>query len=116
MTVPAQPAPAVSWSDAARRTAFEQWLAPLAAKHGLDTRTLRPASADASFRRYLRLDAADGTSRVVMDAPPPQENVRPFVHVAGLIQAAGLHGPQVLAAEVEQGFLLLTDLGRTLYL
>jgi aminoglycoside/choline kinase family phosphotransferase len=116
MTAPAQPAPAVSWSDTARRAAFEQWLAPLASAHGLRTGTLRPASADASFRRYLRLDAADGTSRIVMDAPPPQENVRAFVHVAGLIQAAGLHGPRVLAAEVDQGFLLLTDLGRTLYL
>jgi aminoglycoside/choline kinase family phosphotransferase len=116
MTDPARPASAVAWNDGARRAAFERWLQPLAAAHGLRVDTLRPASADASFRRYLRLDAADGTSRIVMDAPPPHEDVRPFVHVAGLIQAAGLHGPAVLAAEIDQGFLLLSDLGRTLYL
>jgi aminoglycoside/choline kinase family phosphotransferase len=51
-----------------------------------------------------------------MDAPPPQEDVRPFVQVAGLIHAAGLHAPQVLEADDEQGFLLLTDLGHELYL
>ena len=56
--------------------------------------------------------AADGGSLIVMDAPPPQEDVRPFVHVAGLAAAAGLHAPRVLEADVEHGFLLLTDLGR----
>lgn len=53
--------PAVAWPADARRTAFEAWLAPLAAMHGLQPASLRPASADASFRRYLRIDAADGT-------------------------------------------------------
>ena len=89
---------------------------PLVAAHGLRVETLRAASADASFRRYLRIDGARRASLIVMDAPPPQEDVRPFVHVAGLIRAAGLHGPEVLAADEERGFLLLTDLGRTLYL
>ncbi len=51
-----------------------------------------------------------------MDAPPPLEDVRPFVHVAGLLQAAGLHAPRVLAADIERGFLLLTDLGSEVYL
>jgi N-acetylmuramate 1-kinase len=51
-----------------------------------------------------------------MDAPPPLEDVRPFVHVAGLIGAAGLHGPEVLEADAAQGFLLLTDLGGRWYL
>ena len=51
-----------------------------------------------------------------MDAPPPQEDVRPFVHVAGLIAAAGLHAPRVLEADAEHGFLLLDDLGSELYL
>jgi aminoglycoside/choline kinase family phosphotransferase len=106
----------VAWSDPDRRAAFERWLAPLAAERGLLADTLRPASADASFRRYLRIDAAGGPSLIVMDAPPPQEDVRPFVHVAALIGAAGLHGPSVLASDVERGFLLLTDLGHTLYL
>ena len=111
----AQPA-SVPWSDPDRRVAFERWLAPLSATHGLRVDTLRPASADASFRRYLRVDAMQGPSLIVMDAPPPQEDVRPFVQVAGLITAAGLHGPTVVASDVERGFLLLTDLGRTLYL
>jgi aminoglycoside/choline kinase family phosphotransferase len=100
----------VAWSDPDRRAAFERWLAPLAAEHGLLAESLRAASADASFRRYLRIDAAGGPSLIVMDAPPPQEDVRPFVHVAALIGAAGLHGPTVLASDVERGFLLLTDL------
>ena len=123
MTTPHPPAPpvatpcaAVSWSDAQRQAAFEHWLAPLTAAHGLDPASLRAASADASFRRYLRIDAAAGASLIVMDAPPPQEDVRPFVHVAALIQAAGLHGPAVLASDAERGFLLLTDLGHSLYL
>jgi len=110
--------PTVTWSDDSRRAAFEAWFAPLVSAHGLDARSLRPASADASFRRYLRVDraSAGGDSLVVMDAPPPQEDVRPFVDIAHRIGRAGLHGPQVLAADVERGFLLLTDLGARLYL
>ena len=110
------PQPGVPWADAERRDAFEAWLAPLVAAHALRPPTLRPASADASFRRYLRIDAERGPSLIVMDAPPPQEDVRPFIHVAALIGAAGLHGPAVLASDVERGFLLLTDLGNQLYL
>ena len=112
----ASPPAAVTWSDPDRHAAFERWLAPLAQARGLRAESLRPASADASFRRYLRIDAANGPSLIVMDAPPPHEDVRPFVHIAGLIAAAGLHGPTVLASDVERGFLLLTDLGHTLYL
>jgi aminoglycoside/choline kinase family phosphotransferase len=107
------------WSDPARQRAFEAWLAPLAAAHGLRPHTLRLASADASFRRYLRVDAdaAHGAaSRIVMDAPPPQEDVRPFVAVARLIRAAGLNAPEVLAEDPQQGFLLLGDLGDRLLL
>jgi N-acetylmuramate 1-kinase len=110
------PAPAVvDWADPARRAAFDAWLATLTS-HRLDPATLRPASADASFRRYLRIDAADGSCRIVMDAPPPQEDVRPFVQVAQLIERAGLNAPRVLAQDVDRGFLLLTDLGSRLYL
>ena len=119
MTHPEPPAAAstqVSWADPQRKLDFERWLAPLAAQHGLEAATLRAASADASFRRYLRIDSDKGPSLIVMDAPPPQEDVRPFVDIARLIEQARLHGPQVLAADIERGFLLLTDLGRTLYL
>ena len=105
----------VTWADDTRRADFERWFAQVAPRHRLHTDTLAPASADASFRRYLRVQG-DAASFIVMDAPPPQEDVRPFVHVAGLIQRAGLHGPRVLQADVERGFLLLSDLGRRLYL
>jgi aminoglycoside/choline kinase family phosphotransferase len=105
----------IVWAQAERQAAFERWFAGIAPRHGLDRASLAPASADASFRRYLRVGAAGG-SLVVMDAPPPQEDVRPFVHVAGLAAAAGLHVPRVLDADADRGFLLLTDLGDTLYL
>jgi len=104
----------VLWADPARLAAFERWLATLV-EHRLDAASLRPASADASFRRYLRISGANG-SYIVMDAPPPQEDVRPFVHVAGLIERAGLNAPHVLGQDVAHGFLLLTDLGAQPYL
>lgn len=104
-------APSVSWPDAARRSAFEAWLAPLVGPHQLLPATLRPASADASFRRYLRIDSASGASRIVMDAPPDKENCRPFVQVQGLMAAAGLNVPQILAWDEPTGFMLLSDLG-----
>lgn len=108
----------IAWPDAARRAAFERWLGSVAARHGLEPDSLAPASADASFRRYLRLRAtrADGGSLIVMDAPPPQEDVRPFVKVARLAEAAGLNTPRVLECDEASGFLLLTDLGHEPYL
>ena len=119
MSTPAnlpKPEEPIAWSDPARRAAFERWLAAIDSPR-LDAATLRAASADASFRRYFRVDAVDASaSCIVMDAPPPQEDVRPFVHIARLIADAGLHAPQVLAADTAQGFLLLTDLGAQPYL
>ncbi|MDP1639123.1 MAG: phosphotransferase [Candidatus Nitrotoga sp.] len=76
---------------------------------------ISPASADASFRRYFRATFADHTL-IVMDAPPKNEDCRPFIHIAQLFGTAGVHVPQVLAQDLEQGFLLLTDLGNTTYL
>ena len=113
--MPAQATAAISWNDPQRQQAFEAWITPLAVSHGLDLASLAPASADASFRRYFRVGSRQG-SCIVMDAPPPQEDVRPFVHMAQRIEAAGLHAPRVLAADLERGFLLLDDLGRQLYL
>lgn len=75
-----------------------------------------PASADASFRRYFRLSLPDGTTRILMDAPPEHEDCRPFIKVAALLAKAGLAAPRVLDQDLEQGFLLLTDLGRIGYL
>ena len=107
--------PAVTWPDAQRHAAFERWLKPLAQTFQLDAASLAPASADASFRRYLRI-ASPTRTYIVMDAPPPHEDVRPFVDIAARIKAAGLHAPDVLAVDEAQGFLLLSDLGSTLYL
>lgn len=76
---------------------------------------LSPASADASFRRYFRVSAR-GQTWIAMDAPPAREDCRPFVRVAALMRAAGLHVPEVLAQDLERGFLLLSDLGTRTYL
>ena len=116
MTSPSSPAPAIAWSDTSRAAAFHAWLGAVGPRHGIVAASLRPASSDASFRRYFRADRGDGGSLIVMDAPPPHEDVRPFVHVARLIGAAGLHAPRVLEADEDHGFLLLDDLGSELYL
>jgi aminoglycoside/choline kinase family phosphotransferase len=92
-----------------------QWLARLTAP-ALRCDTLRPASADASFRRYFRVDGTDGDTYILMDAPPPQEDVKPFIHVAEVFGKTGVSVPKVLAQDAERGFLLLTDLGATTYL
>jgi len=78
---------------------------------------MSPASKDASFRRYFRLRFDDGRrSLIAMDAPPEREDCRPYVHVAALFAAAGVHVPEVIASNFEHGFLLLSDLGDTTYL
>ena len=114
-TLSERPNAVVAWPDPQRHQAFNGWLQSIAARHGLRADTLAPASADASFRRYLRVEAQQG-SLIIMDAPPPQEDVRPFVQVAQFIRDAGLNGPRVLESDAQQGFLLLSDLGRELYL
>jgi len=105
-------APSIAWADPARAAAFDSWLAAVAPEHRLQAGTLRPASADASFRRYFRVDAAAGEgSCIIMDAPPAQEDCKPFVKVAGLMAEAGLNAPRVLAWDEALGFMLLSDLG-----
>ena len=97
---------------------LDQQLPGLVAKHGwgsVPAATLTSASSDASFRRYFRWQGA-GRSLIVMDAPPPQEDCAPFVKVANLLAEAHLNVPQILAADLERGFLLLNDLGRQTYL
>ncbi|TAK67968.1 MAG: aminoglycoside phosphotransferase [Betaproteobacteria bacterium] len=97
-----------------RTLALQAWLGRL---FPAEKWQLEPASADASFRRYFRISLADrGESRIVMDAPPQQEDCRPFIRVAALLRQAGLNAPAVLAQDLGQGFLLLTDLGATTYL
>jgi aminoglycoside/choline kinase family phosphotransferase len=110
MSTPDSPC-AVPWADPQRQQLFTDWLDRLAGPQALVPASLRIASADASFRRYLRIDTTTGDTRIVMDAPPDKENCQPFVHVAGLMQAAGLRAPEVLDWQREHGFMLLTDLG-----
>src|SRR5690242_18391975 len=82
---------------------------------GDPTLTLAPASSDASFRSYWRTHA-NGSSWIVMDSPPAQEDPAPWVAIGERLRAAGLHVPAVLAQDLEQGFLLIEDLGNRLYL
>ena len=100
-----------------RQEQLVAWLA-LALQH--NEFSLTTASADASFRRYFRvhLTAKDGSAEtlIAMDAPPPQENCEPFVRIAALFGDAGMHVPKVLAQDLAQGFLLLSDLGDVTYL
>lgn len=110
--------PPVATADE-RATLLAHWLET---KVALPPHLLAPASADASFRRYFRVSFAapsgafeGARSLIVMDAPPPREDCRPFVHVARLLQQAGVHVPRVLASDMRRGFLLLTDLGTATY-
>ncbi|MES1161902.1 MAG: phosphotransferase, partial [Rhizobacter sp.] len=111
------PPAAIEWRDDGRRAQFERWLALMAPAHGLQPASLRAASADASFRRYFRVDASGpARSFVIMDAPPEHEDCAPFVSVCGQLHQGGVHVPQVLSWQREHGFLLLSDLGDQTYL
>ncbi|MHC8357121.1 aminoglycoside phosphotransferase family protein [Pseudomonas sp. LB3P81] len=97
---------------------LDEQLAVLFAEQGwgaVPPATLTAASSDASFRRYFRWDGA-GRSFVVMDAPPPQENCKPFVDIAFLLAKSGINVPKIYAEDLERGFLLLNDLGNKTYL
>ena len=96
-------------------TRLEQLQDWLAARFPAGAFSLKPASADASFRRYFRV-SAEGQSWIAMDAPPAREDCRPYVRIAGLLRAAGLNAPEVIAQDLRLGFLLLTDFGDITYL
>ena len=100
----------IEWAQPDRQVAFHQWLDAQASAHGVLPATVRAASADASFRRYFRINQGTG-SCIIMDAPPAQEDCAPFVKVAELMAQAGLNAPRVLAWDQAQGFMLLSDLG-----
>lgn len=93
---------------------LNQWLESLPADLALRPADMAPASSDASFRRYFRLPSVHGTA-IVMDAPPPHEDCKPFLDVDDRLAAVGLNVPRVLASDLAQGFLLLSDLGPTTY-
>ena len=90
-----------------RENLLKDWLASLS-EYSLSD--IRPASADASFRRYFRVtDQNDGNTYVVMDAPPDKEDCAPFIHVTHLLRGVGVNAPDILKENNEQGFLLLSD-------
>jgi len=95
-----------------RQSALDAWLKNVLQHSEF---TLTTASADASFRRYFRVHLADKTL-IAMDAPPSHENCEPFVRIARLFGDAGMHVPEVVAQDLVQGFLLLSDLGDVTYL
>ena len=103
----------------ARLEQLSAWLGTL---NLVQVETKRPASSDASFRRYFRLDVVPelreklGNTLIAMDAPPERENVPAFIHVQGLLLEAGVTVPAIVAQDVASGFLLLSDLGTTTYL
>lgn len=106
-----------------RRAQLAGWLATLPPELGLQPQSLRAASSDASFRRYFRVDCAPRTadarggvrSFIAMDAPPALEDCAPFLHVAALLAARGVHTPALVHADLAAGFLLLSDLGTQTY-
>ncbi len=104
----------ISHQDTAddRLAELRDWIATIPAVAGCEP---LPASADASFRRYFRL-VKGSQSYIAMDAPPAREDSLPFVRVAGYLEAMRLNAPRVIEANLDDGFLLLTDLGSRLYL
>ncbi|HLX03182.1 MAG TPA: phosphotransferase [Trinickia sp.] len=100
-----------------RREHLTNWLSSLDQRYLLDVNSLAPASSDASFRRYFRLNSAGahGATLIAVDAPPP-EKCREFVDVAQMLATADVHVPSVLECDLEQGFMLVTDLGTQSYI
>jgi len=99
-----------------RRTLILDWLQNTL---GLHVQNCEPASADASFRRYFRarvLENGAPTTRIVMDAPPAHEDIRPFLRIDQHLAACGVHVPHIYAYSIEHGLMLLEDLGNTPYL
>jgi len=99
-------------SPDSRLESLKQWVAEVLAVREYE---LRPASSDASFRRYFRVSGS-GVTYIVMDAPPEQENPRRYVEVARRFHALGLNVPEILEQDLKQGFLLISDLGQQQYL
>jgi len=93
---------------------LEDWLDSIPTHKLTD---IRPASADASFRRYFRVtDSNTGKTLIVMDAPPEKEDCKPFIHITRLLRSVNVNAPDIITMDLEQGFLLLDDLGNRQYL
>jgi aminoglycoside/choline kinase family phosphotransferase len=101
-----------------RLNTLRNWLKGLQPSWQLDLDTLAPASADASFRRYFRIESKNPDFRtlIIMDAPPQHEPLDAFIQVDLLLSEAGLNVPNILEQDIQNGFLLLNDLGNKTYL
>ncbi len=110
--MPSPPVSPVLTESDARLAGLYQWLMTVFKASDV---VVTVASADASFRRYFRV-ACEGKTYIAMDAPPAQENVHPFIRVSQMLVPLGVNAPRILAQNLEQGYLLLTDLGDRTYL
>ncbi len=97
-------------SDDLRLDQMRHWLGT---QGGYDPRGIVPASADASFRRYFRINRSDGSTCIGMDSPPDHEDLAGYLRVSALLERCGMHVPHVFAADVKLGFAVLEDLGAT---
>ena len=105
---------ALSQDNQERMSQLEDWLNSIP---GHKLAGIRPASADASFRRYFRVtDSNNGQTFVVMDAPPDKEDCEPFIHITRLLRSVNVNAPGIITMDLERGFLLLDDLGDRQYL
>jgi aminoglycoside/choline kinase family phosphotransferase len=117
LNAPHPPSPVTEsalWVDPNRQALFETWFADIQQRYPIHATSLRMASSDAGFRRYLRVDSQpEGAvaSFIIMDAPPDLENCTAFVNVAQLLTAASLKVPNILEWDEGKGFMLLSDLG-----
>jgi len=97
-----------------RTSQLEDWLKSIPAHELVD---IRPASSDASFRRYFRVtDSNTEKTFIVMDAPPDREDCKPFIHITRLLRSVNVNAPDIISMDLDQGFLLLDDLGNRQYL
>ena len=80
------------------------------ARAGWGGAVITPLAGDASFRRYFRILGATGNA-VLMDAPPPHEDTRPFLAVAEHLHRLGFAAPRILARDTDAGLVLLEDFG-----
>ncbi|MBY0570871.1 MAG: phosphotransferase, partial [Burkholderiaceae bacterium] len=106
--------PALPDKKEERRLALREWLTNLPDQELL-IETMRPASADASFRQFYRIDTKSGNSLIAVDAPPATENSAAYVKVADLFRQINLSVPEVFAQDLAQGFLLVSDMGQHTY-
>lgn len=104
----------LSQQDQERMSQLHEWLNSIPDDELTD---VRPASSDASFRRYFRVTSVNtGRTFIVMDAPPGKEDCRPFIHITGLLRGVRVNAPEIITMDLENGFLLLDDLGNRQYL